>query len=85
MPITLVKLDRKPHEYADPDNVAFWFHISPPSVDTNAQIKIATHAIGTMILLAMNNHLKLFGCMHKNGSETNQKRKKLIIVLVSMP
>jgi hypothetical protein len=38
-----------------------------------------------MIDLAINNHLKLFGCMHKKGNEISQKRKKLIIVFVSIP
>jgi hypothetical protein len=83
--MTDVRLDRNAHEYADPSSVAFWLNISPPSVETNAQIKMATHAVGTIIDLAMNSHRRLFGCMHKKGSEMSQKMKKLIIVLVSMP
>ena len=46
---------------------------------------MAIHATGTMMLLAMNSHLRLFGCMHRKGKLINQKMKKLIIVLVSMP
>lgn len=38
-----------------------------------------------MIDLAMNSHLRLFGCIHKNGKLTSQKIKKLIMVFVSMP
>jgi hypothetical protein len=56
-----------------------------PLVETNAQISIAIQAIGTMMLFAMNNQRRLLGCMHKNGRLINQKRKKLIIVAVSMP
>lgn len=74
-PITLVRLARNPHEYADPDNVAFWFHISPPSVETNAQTNIAIHAIGTIIDLAMKSHLRLFGCMKRNGTDMSQKMR----------
>lgn len=70
-----MRLAKKPHEYADPDNVAFWFHISPPSVETNAQINIAIHAIGTIIDLAMKSHLRSFGCMHRNGTDMSQKMK----------
>ena len=46
---------------------------------------MAIHAIGTMTDLAINNQRRLFGCMHKNGTEINQKMKKLTIVFVSMP
>lgn len=51
----------------------------------NAQIKIAIHAIGTITDFAINSQRKLFGCIHKNGSDTSQKMKKLIMVFVSMP
>jgi hypothetical protein len=84
--MTEVSDERKPHEYALPVSFAFWFHMSPsPLVETNAQISIAIQAIGTMMLFAMNNQRRLLGCMHKNGRLINQKRKKLIIVAVSMP
>jgi hypothetical protein len=83
--MTLVRLERNPHEYADPESVAFWFHSSPPSVDTNAHIRIAIHAIGTIVLLAINNQRRLFGCMQRNGTWINQNKKKAIMVLVSMP
>jgi hypothetical protein len=52
---------------------------------TNAQIKMAIHAIGTMMLLAMNSHLNSLGCITKKGKLPNQKMKKLIMVAVSMP
>ena len=52
---------------------------------TNAQIKIAIHAIGTMILLAINSHLNSLGCITRNGTLPSQKMKKLIMVAVSMP
>lgn len=83
--MTDVKLDKNAQLYALPSILAFWFHISPPSVLTNAQIRMAIHAIGTMMLFAMNNHRRLLGCMHKNGTLINQNKKKLIIVFVSMP
>jgi hypothetical protein len=83
--MTEVKLDRKAQEYAPPESVAVWSNISPPLVDLNAQIKMAIHATGTMVLFAMNNHRKLFGCMHKNGTLISQKMRKLIMVFVSMP
>lgn len=59
--------------------------MSPPSVLLNAQIRIAIHATGTTTLLTMNSHRRLFGCMYKNGICANQKRRKEIIVLVSIP
>lgn len=83
--MTDVKLDKNAHEYAEPESVGFCFHISPPSVDTNAQISIAIHAIGTIIDLAMKSHLRLFGCIHKKGTEISQNKKKLIMVFVSIP
>jgi hypothetical protein len=81
-----VSEDKKAQEYALPVSVASWFHISPlPPVLTNAQIKIAIQAIGTMILLAMNSHLNSLGCITRNGRLPNQKMKKLIMVAVSIP
>ena len=48
-------------------------------------MRIAIHAIGTIILLAMNSHLNSLGCITKNGTLPSQKMKKLIMVAVSMP
>jgi len=61
--MTDVKEDKNAQLYALPVNVAFWSKISPPSVATKAQMRIATQAIGTMTLLAMNNQRRLFGCI----------------------
>lgn len=58
---------------------------SPPPSATKAQIKIAIQATGTMIVFAINNHLRLFGCIYKNGICANQNRKNEIIVFVVMP
>lgn len=38
-----------------------------------------------MVLLAMNNKRRLFGCIQRNGTWISQNKKKLIMVLVSMP
>jgi hypothetical protein len=83
--MTEVREDRKAQLYALPVIVAGRFHISPPSVLEKAQPRIAIHAIGTITLLAMNSHRRLFGCIYKNGICASQKRKKEIMVLVSMP
>jgi hypothetical protein len=83
--MTEVRDERNAHEYALPERVAFWSKTCPPSVATNAQIKIATQAIGTMTLLTINSHLRLFGCMYRNGTCRIQKITKLIIVFVVMP
>lgn len=83
--MTEVRDERKAQEYALPSRVAFCCHISPPSVDTKAQMRIAIQAMGTMTVLAMNNHRKLFGCIHRNGVLKSQNNKKLTIVLVSIP
>ena len=66
--MTDVKEDKNAQLYALPSNVAFWWKISPPpSVDTNAQMRMAIQAMGTMVLFAINSHLSLFGCMHRKG------------------
>lgn len=57
----------------------------PPPVETKAQMRMAIHAVGTMILFAINSHLNWLGCMTKKGKLPSQKIKKLIMVAVSMP
>lgn len=83
--MTDVKDDKNAQEYALPESFGCCFHISPPSVDLKAQMRIAIQAMGTMIDLAMNSQRRLFGCMHRNGKLISQKMKKLIMVFVSIP
>lgn len=52
---------------------------------TKAQTRMAIHEIGTMTLFTMNSHLRLFGCMHRNGIWISQKRKKETMVFVAIP
>jgi len=72
-------------EYAGPEIVVFCASRLPPPSATKAQIRMAIHAIGTMTVLAMNSHLRLFGCIYRNGIWINQKRRKEIMVFVVMP
>lgn len=83
--MTEVRDERNAHEYALPESVGFWSKTCPPSVATNAHIRIATQEMGTMTLLTMNSHRRLFGCMYRNGNCRIQKITKLIIVFVVIP
>jgi len=49
--------------------------IPPPWVTFKAHIIIAMAAIGTIMDLTRNNHLKEFGCMSRKGNWTSQTNK----------
>ena len=83
--MTEVIEDRKAQLYAESWISAFCWKISPPSVEAKAQIRMATQAAGTMMDLAMKSQRSWLGCMIKNGICASQKRKKEIIVAVSIP
>lgn len=84
--MTDVSEARNAQLYALPLKVGFVSHISPSLPPaTKAQTRIATHAAGTMAVFAINNHLRLLGCIYKNGICMSQNRKKHTIVLVAIP
>ena len=67
--MTDVRLDIQAQEYALPWLVTFAENISSclPFVETKDHTRIAMKQIGTMTLLAIKSHRRLFGCIYRNG------------------
>ena len=83
--MTAVQLASHAQLYFVPETVGCWLKISPPPVDLKAQIKIAIHAMGTIIYFSMKSHRSLFGCMTRKGIWASQNKKNAIIVFVAIP